>query len=219
MRARRVALVVACGALLGGALAAGLALWLAPRRAALVGTAEDVPPTRASTPAPVRAPDAEAQRAPEVSVPLPEGEVLDDFRSAARPGEDAEALAALPTEIDYPRFDKYADASFSAVPHQLVAAWDDRPDDAAYGPRRMFIAVVDPATDDPALEALLRDVRDRHRDAEHLAVRVFDSAEAARRPSWTDQGRTRDAHLVAELRRDVANGREWLRVRGREIEP
>jgi len=217
VRARRVALGVACGALLGGVLAAALSLWVAPRRAALVGTTEDVPPTAPQAPAASPAQPEPEPRPPHPAAPLPE--TLPDFRSAARPGEDPESLAALPTEIDYPRFDKYADASLGAVPHELVAAWDDRPEHAGYGARRMFIAVVDPATDDAALETLLRDARDRHRDAEHLVVRVFDSAGAARRPSWTDQGRTRDAHLVAELRRDVVNGREWLRVRGREIEP
>lgn len=205
--------VVACG-VLGGALAAFLSLQVAQRRVA-----------RDERPAgpPAGAPAAPTASPPPAELPPPAASGPDadlgDWRRSAQPGEDREKLAALPTEIDYPRFEKYAGASFSAVPHRLVAAWDDRPDDAAFGPRRMFIAVVDPSIDDASLETLLRDMRDRHRDAEILGVRVFDSLEAARRPSWTDQGRSRDAHLVAELRRDAVHGRETLRVRGREIEP
>ena len=57
-----------------------------------------------------------------------------------------------------------------------------------------------------------------HLDADWLTLRVFDSATAATRPRWTDRGKTREAHLLAELRRNTAGPGEWLEVRGQKVD-
>ena len=86
------------------------------------------------------------------------------------------------------------------------------------GDKRAFILVVDPQLSDRELADLARDVRDSHLDADWLTLRIFDSAAAATRPSWTDGGKSRQAHLVAELRRNTAGQGEWLKVRGQELD-
>ena len=57
----------------------------------------------------------------------------------------------------------------------------------------------------------------RGTEAEVLRVRIFDSRAAATRPSWTDGGAARKAHLVADLYR--SEDRERLLMRGVEVEP
>jgi len=116
--------------------------------------------------------------------------------------------------IAYPRAEKLTARPLSAIPHRVVGAWDDAPDSPELGSRRAFILVVDPALDDRDLADLARDVRDSHRDAEWLTLRIFDDAAAATRPSWTDGGESKAAHLVAELRRNTAGPGEHLTIRG-----
>jgi hypothetical protein len=123
----------------------------------------------------------------------------------------------MPTSIDYPLQEKYAGARWSDVPHRLLAAHDEAGETGAEGARRLFIAVVEPGLPDAELARLVRDLRARHRDAEMLRIRVFDSAIAAKTPSWSDAGASRDAHLVADLLRE--RERERMLVRGREVEP
>ena len=124
---------------------------------------------------------------------------------------------ALPAEIDYPRLEKLAVES--EVPHRSLGAWDEAPDSSTPGARRAFIMVVDPQISDPALEALARDLRDQHRDARNLNVRIFDSEEGARRARWVDGGALAHRHLVAQVTRNEGMGVDTIRIRGRLIEP
>ena len=77
--------------------------------------------------------------------------------------------------------------------------------------------MVEPGLSDARVGQLVRDLRARHREAEALRIRIFDSREAATRPSWTDGGATRRAHLLADLYRD--GDRERLLLRGVEVDP
>ena len=147
------------------------------------------------------------------SIPL---EALADRRDLGT-GESEEVLSRLPTRIDYPLQEKYRDQVWSDVPHELLAAHDGSQEHEGEGARRRFVAVVEPGLSDTQLERLVRDVRARHRDAEVLRIRVFDSRDAATKPSWTDGGAARKAHLLADLFR--APGRERFLVRGREVDP
>lgn len=161
--------------------------------------------------------DAPAGAEPEdTALPRIPLDVLADNRDLGT-GESREVLARLPTEIDYPFQEKYAGETWSEVPHELIAAHDGQQEHEGEGARRLFIAVVEPDLPDAEVEQLVRDLRARHREAEALRVRVFDSHEAARRPSWTDGGAARKAHLVGDLYRD--GERERLLVRGREVAP
>lgn len=109
--------------------------------------------------------------------------------------------------------------SLSSVSHQLLGAWDDAPDSSAPGPHRVFILAVEPGTPESELEALLRDVRDRNRDARVLDVRVYESADALiGRASRTGDSPGRE-HLVAWVKRLDALGVDISRVRGRDLEP
>jgi hypothetical protein len=89
-----------------------------------------------------------------------------------------------------------------------------QPDSTRPGSHRTFVAVVDPSISDSELEGLLRDIRQRHRDAEVLDVRIYDSAQAARRPSYLDGGELRERHLVAEIKRNDRLAFESMKVRG-----
>ena len=176
--------------------------------------------------APPRAPEppkeAPTEDATSVSAHSPETTEAPSFDAAdladrrAAGGPAGERADRLPTRIEYPVLAKYASQSFSDVPHRIVGAVDEREDERE-GERRLFVAVVAPERTDAEIEALVRDLQVRHRDARVLRVRVFDADEAAARPSWTDGGAERDAHLVAELIRDPSTTR--LRVRNREVAP
>lgn len=218
-------------AALGAALVLGLALvtgWperrraeppdpLGPDRIAAGPASDSAPrtapaPTADSEPGELEAADAGARR-PVAANP---GR---DWRHSGDPEEALEPLERLPTRIDYPLLSKYVATPMSEIPHDLVAAWDELPDSEELGERRVLVVVVDPTISDADLEALARDVRARHRDADFLRLRVFDSRTAAGRPSWTDGGASRRAHLVADLRRSARSGREQLDVRGRSVAP
>jgi hypothetical protein len=136
-----------------------------------------------------------------------------DRRSLAQPDGPDEARA-MADSIAYPRSEKLTQRPLSTIPHHVVGAWDDAPDSPELGSRRAFILVVEPDLSDGDLANLARDVRDSHRDAEWLTLRIFDHRGAATRPSWTDGGRSQATHLVAELRRNTAGQGESLTVRG-----
>ena len=131
--------------------------------------------------------------------------------------ESEEILATLPTRIDYPLQDKYREQVWSDIPHELIAAYDGLEASNTEGSRRLFIAVVSPELPDAHIAQLVRDLRARHRDAEVLRVRIFDSQAAATHPSWTNGGATRKAHLVANLYRN--GDREQFLLRGIEVDP
>lgn len=159
-------------------------------------------------------PELEAEPEPELPV-VPRAALAD--RRDLGTGESEETLASLPTRIDYPLQDKYRNQVWSDVPYELLAAQDDREGEQAEGARRLFVAVVDPKLSDGQIERLVRDFRARHREAEVLRIRIFDSREAASRPSWSDGGAARREHLVADLYREP--GRERFLLRGREVRP
>lgn len=214
MKRGALAALAVAGVTIGVGLGVALREGRSPSRDAPV--APPAPPDRPLTPpAPAAAPPAPA---PEAAAPPPAGDPLHDWRHSGDPDEDPEALGRLPTRIDYPLLEKYTGVSLSDVPHTLIAAWDEEAEHPEPGTRRMFIAVVPPGLSDGDLERLLRDAFARHRDARTVGLRVFDSVEAAHRPSWTDGGASRETHLVAELRYNERNERPWIRVRGRQIE-
>jgi len=104
---------------------------------------------------------------------------------------------------------KLIEDGVSDIPHTILGAWDDRPDSLEVGQHRVLIAVVEPDTSDADLEDLVRDIRDRHRDAAVLDVRVYDS-EAAVKSSG--------ARTVAEVKRNDRLGYDGAWVRGQEIQ-
>lgn len=126
-------------------------------------------------------------------------------------------LGGQPTRLDYPLQEKFQGQVWSDVPYELIAAHDGKPEEAGEGSRRLFIALVAPDLSDALLERLVGDLRERHRDARFLRIRIFDSREAAMRPSFRDDGAARDTHLLADLFREP--GRERLLLRGVEVRP
>lgn len=204
-----------------GALAAAAVAWWRPGEPVAASRAVPEPPApiaASEPPAPIASAGSSAPAPGLSALPsLPEPPSPDWRHSGEQ--EDEGRIARLPDVIDYPLFEKYEGRVDSGIPHVIVAAWDDGAEDGALGRRRALIAVVESRVPDADLERLVRDLRDSHRDAEHLLVRVFDDERAAFQPSWTDQGAMRRDHLVAELRRTGASGRERLVVRERVIKP
>jgi len=121
--------------------------------------------------------------------------------------------------ISMPIAAKLAPEPMSAVPHELIGAWDDRPDSERPGAHRAIVAVVEPNISDTDLEQLVWDIRERHAGAEILDVRVYDSADAAKRSSALDGGAERARHLVAGVKRNDRLGYDEVTVRGRVVGP
>jgi len=132
--------------------------------------------------------------------------------------EDVPAPPATGT-LSMPIAAKLAPEPLSAVPHELVGAWDDLPDSERPGAHRAIVAVVDPNVSDKDLEQLVWDIREQHRGAEILDVRVYDSAEAASRSSAGDGAAERASHLVAGVKRNDRLGYDEVTVRGRNVGP
>lgn len=198
---------------IGVMLLAGVSLWVGGRERHPDRPARPLPP--AATPEPVESTEPSPAAAPEAPGETPRVS-LDDLRAQGR-GESPELLARMPTTIDYPLQEKYAGERWSEVPYRLVAAHDDAGGSGGEGARRLFIAVVEPGLSDAELTRLVRDLRARHREAEMLRIRVFDSAVAAKTPSWSDAGASREEHLIADLLREPE--RERMLIRGRAVEP
>lgn len=114
---------------------------------------------------------------------------------------------------------KLAPEPLSAVSHELVGAWDEAPDSEQPGAHRTIVAVVDPDMASKDLEQLVWDIRSRHQAAEVLDIRVYDSADAASRPSTLDGGAERAGHLVADVKRNDRLGFDRITVRGRVVGP
>jgi hypothetical protein len=104
---------------------------------------------------------------------------------------------------------KLASEPLSEVPHELVGAWDDRRGEPELGKHRVLVAVVSPDAGDAEIERLLRDAQARHREAEVLDVRVYDSDASARKAGWLGERR-----LVGEIKRNDRLGYEAMMVRG-----
>jgi len=200
----------------GLAIGAGVALWLAPSEPA-------------STPPPAAA-DLEVALVPAEDNPEglphtpPEGLLPPEAETHPEYFEDLEGRApedvapeSMPAEIEFARLEKLS--AESDVPHEMVGAWDEAPESSTPGQRRAFVVVVKPDIGDAALEALARDLRDQNRDARVLNVRIFDSEEGARRAAWVDGGALAYRHLVAQVNVNEGLGLDVIRVRGRRIEP
>jgi hypothetical protein len=214
VRASLLWIPLALGVLVG----AGAVWWLrAPHGPA--GALESERPARVVASAPTAtAPPAPPEREPPSEPEPPDDPVHPDRRYAAEQDADG-AAGSMPTQIVYQIAEQYRDEQLSqAVPHRLIGAFESdiggRP-----GSLRAFIAVVDPGLSDRDLTLLARDARARHRDAEVLTVRIYDSAEAATTPSWTDGGEAQRAHLVAEVTRNARSARDEIAVRGRALQP
>jgi len=134
-------------------------------------------------------------------------------------GEEPEAPRELPSLVEYPRLEKLAGERLSEVPHRVLGAWDEAQDSPSVGNRRAFVMVVEPDIPDAALERLARDVRDRHRDAVILDVRIYDSERAAIQPQALDGGALAFRHLVARVQKNDRVPLDVIRVRGERVEP
>jgi hypothetical protein len=99
--------------------------------------------------------------------------------------------------VRYPIEAQYRGTELSAVPHELIAAYDEAP-----GRRRRFILAVPPDTQRDALAQLVQDLRAHHLDADALRIQIFDSKAAATHPAQA--GVSADPHLVASYSRDGA---------------
>jgi hypothetical protein len=104
---------------------------------------------------------------------------------------------------------KLTSEPLSEVPHELVGAWDDRRGEPELGRHRVLVAVVSPDGGDAEIVRLLRDAQARHREAEVLDVRVYDSDASARRAGWLGERRR-----GGEIKRNDRLGYEAMKVRG-----
>jgi hypothetical protein len=105
----------------------------------------------------------------------------------------------------------------SAVPHRVSRAWGLSDDP---GQRKLIGAylIVEPGISDAELMKLGRDLIDYHRDAKILAVRVYDSEQAASYDRETDGGKLADDHLVARIVNDSVRKQRGMYIRGRWVE-
>jgi hypothetical protein len=111
----------------------------------------------------------------------------------------------------------YAFYPLSDVPHRVVRGW-------GVGPRSRLpgvvgaTVVVAPGIDRASLTSLARDIREYHRSAEIVAVRVLDSLEAATYDRHADGGALLAESVVATIHRNDDLGIEVVEVRGEAIE-
>jgi hypothetical protein len=118
-----------------------------------------------------------------------------------------------------PIAEKLAADHLTAVPHELIGAWDDAPGSDRRGDHRTIVAVVESSLPTRDLEQLVWDIRNFHDGAEVLDVRVYDSAEATVRSAALDGGADRERHLVADVKRNDRLGFDQITVRGRTVGP
>jgi hypothetical protein len=111
----------------------------------------------------------------------------------------------------------YASYPLSDVPHRVVRGW-------GVGPRSRLPGVVGatlvvaPGIDRASLARLARDIREYHRSAEIVAVRVLDSLEAATYDRHADGGALLAESVVATVHRNGDLGIDVVEVRGEAIE-
>jgi hypothetical protein len=201
---RRFLAGLAAGCAAAGAFWLGSALWSH-------WTAPGAPAVRAVSsfqePAAAVAPEAGPAEVPPPPAPTPEPELP----PTPPPG--------AATRLELPVYDKLVAAPLSREPHQVLGAWDEDREGVRPGARRAFVLVVSPGQSDASLETLARDVRAQNLDALILDVRVYDDAGAALGPRVIDSGQAARAHLVAEVKRNLAANLDSLRVRGRDLAP
>jgi len=170
------------------------------------GAPPGTPPAPASAGAPPPATPAAPSPSP-VAIPDPTAAVPE----GPEPPEPAQP-------IPYPVEPHYSGRELSSVPHRVVGAWDED-EGPGRGSHRALVLVVDPALPDAELEDLARDALARHRDAETLIVRIYDSGTAARTPRFEDGGRAAARHLVATVRRTPFRETDRIEIRGRVVSP
>lgn len=172
-------------------------------------------------PAPVAEREPEAVTPP---VPLPVAPL-----PAATPAESPEAATPPPPAppheaahehdaLDDPFGDLalYAEYPMSDVPHRVVRAWGASGGTRSPGHVGAFV-VVDPSIDDASLRKLARDIRDYHRNADAVGIRIVDSEEAATYDRHVDGGELLQAHVVGRVQRNDALGTENSEVRGEPL--
>jgi hypothetical protein len=168
---------------------------------------------------PVATPEQPAPEDP----PAPRSMTASQWQVAlgSEPETAAEAAPAAPATgtISMPIAEKLAPDRLTEVPHELIGAWDDAPGSSRPGAHRTIVAVVEGSMPSRDLEQLVWDIRDYHRAAEVLDVRVYDSAEAATRSSARDGGLDRESHLVADVKRNDRLGFDQITVYGRVVGP
>jgi len=145
----------------------------------------------------------------------------DDARRGADAGppETGGAPAEAPPPTPAPGVRAQTAAPESDVPHQVVTRTSPDPEATpAEGRHQLLVIAVDPHLPTADLERLLRDLRDRHRDAAVLDIRIYDSADAARAERY-DTGASRDRHQVARVLRNDRIGVDTIRIRGVTLDP
>src|SRR5262245_43840746 len=194
---RAVQLLLA--ALVGACALAGAFWWLAPERLGLAPAPRAAAPVIPALPARVVEPPARAPAQP---------------AEPAAPGETAAPAPAAPRTGDLAIYDR---KPMSAVPHRVSRAWglSDDPDQ-----RKLIGAylIVEPGISDAQLMKLGRDLLDYHPDAKILAVRVYDSEQAASYDRETDGGKLADEHLVARIVNDPVRKQRGMYIRGKWVE-
>ena len=172
------------------------------------GSVPATPPAATRWATPTSVADREPAALPEPGLPEPD---LDEAPGDSLP----EASGPAHLRID----PKLADEPLSEVPHRVLGAWDDQPETPEAGLHRVFVVVVDPKTPTGTLEALVRDIRDRHRDAEVLDVRVYGDADSATGGAQGTAGEGNRELLLADVKRNDRLGYDEVRVRGASIAP
>jgi hypothetical protein len=205
------AVQVLLAALIGAGAFAALIWWFGPGPL----TSERPPPAPSVAPAvpagPPRIPAAKPLRAerpwpkqPAPAPPQPEPEP--EPPEADPPSEGTRDLAI------------YQRKPMSTVPHRVVRAWG-RSDDPSQKKLVGAHLIVEPGMPDAELTKLGRDLLDYHRDATIVAVRIFDSEEAATYDRHIDGGVLYQSHLVARVVSDPGRGLRAIFVRGKQVEP
>ncbi|MEN8160369.1 MAG: hypothetical protein ABFS41_09895 [Myxococcota bacterium] len=163
--------------------------------------------------APEAAPSAASETAqePAATEAAPAPEVAIEEAVALEP-EAAPAPAPAEGEANLRVDPKLAAEPLSEVPHELVGAWDDRQGEPELGKHRVLVAVVSPDASNAEIERLLRDVQARHRDAEVLDVRVYDSGKAARQAGWVGERKQ-----IGGVKRNDRLDYEEMTVRGEPV--
>jgi len=112
----------------------------------------------------------------------------------------------------------YARRPMSAVPHRVVRAWGASDDPKQLGLVGAYV-IVEPGMTDAQLIQLCRDIREYHRDANVLSVRILDSEQAATYDRHIDGGALKNQHQVATVSRDPTIGVDDIQVRGELVKP
>jgi hypothetical protein len=211
------ALRLLLAALLGACAFAGAVWWFGPGPLAPAPSPVPSPEPRAAmAPAPAAPPRARASPSPlQAKARLPEAPAPSESPALPEPPEPPEAE---PPSSGTGDLAIYEQAPMSAVPHRVVRAWgltDDRKNRGLVGAS----LIVEPGMPESQLVQLGRDLLEYHRGAKIVAVRVFDSEEAATYDRHIDGGVMAEAHLVARVVSDPKSGVRGMYVHGKWMEP